>query len=103
MRKRLAAQRGETLTETLVSLLIGAMALVMLPGALVASAKVNAEAEKQSATVYSSMEAVSAVQDTVHFTAMASEDGVDIFDWVDTYSPITVTVYEDGAGLRYYR
>lgn len=47
MKKRLKQKNGETLVETLVSLVIIALALLMLPGAVVAAARVNAKAKKQ--------------------------------------------------------
>ena len=51
LRKKLRSQRGETLIETLVALLIGVLALLMLPGAIVAATKANKESAENS--VYS--------------------------------------------------
>ncbi len=48
--RKIKSSYGETLTETLVALLIGALALVMIPGAIVAAAKANKAAS--DATVY---------------------------------------------------
>ena len=45
--KKIKNKKGETLTETLVALIITALALLMLPGAVVAAARVNAAAAKQ--------------------------------------------------------
>ncbi len=45
--RKLKKNAGETLAETLVSLVIIALALLMLPGAVVAAARVNAKKEKQ--------------------------------------------------------
>lgn len=47
MKRKLKQKKGETLVETLVSLVIIALALMMLPGAVVAAARVNAQVEKQ--------------------------------------------------------
>ena len=47
MLKRLKQNKGETLTETLASVVIISLALLMLPGAVVAAARVNASAKKQ--------------------------------------------------------
>lgn len=44
---KLKLKTGETLAETLVSLIIISLALLMLPGAVVAASRVNAEKEKQ--------------------------------------------------------
>lgn len=46
--KKLKRKNGETLAETLVSLVIISLALIMLPGAVVAAARVNAKVEKQA-------------------------------------------------------
>ena len=51
LRKKVRSQRGETLIETLVALLIGVLALLMLPGAIVAATKANKESAENS--VYS--------------------------------------------------
>lgn len=47
MKKRLKSTSGETLTETLVAVVMVSLALIMLPGAVVAAARVNAAAKKQ--------------------------------------------------------
>ena len=47
MKKRLKSTSGETLTETLVAVIMVSLALIMLPGAVVAAARVNATAKKQ--------------------------------------------------------
>lgn len=45
--RRLRRRGGESLAEALAALLIATLGLTMLPGALVAAARVNREAEKQ--------------------------------------------------------
>ena len=47
MKKKLKSMSGETLTETLVAVVMVSLALIMLPGAVVAAARVNAAAKKQ--------------------------------------------------------
>ncbi|WP_026664551.1 type II secretion system protein [Butyrivibrio sp. FC2001] len=54
--KRLKSKKGESLIETLVALLIGVLALMMLPGAVVGAARANRKAAEQS--VYSDENAV---------------------------------------------
>lgn len=49
--KKARSRRGETLVETLVALLIGVLALMMLPGAIIAATKANKAAAENS--VYS--------------------------------------------------
>ena len=49
--KKVRSGKGETLIETLVALLIGVLALMMLPGAIIAASKANKEAAENS--VYS--------------------------------------------------
>ena len=51
IKNRIRSAKGETLIETLVALLIGVLALLMLPGAIVAATKANKEAAENS--VYS--------------------------------------------------
>ncbi len=45
--KKIKKNNAETLTETLVALIITALALLMLPGAVVAAARVNATVKQQ--------------------------------------------------------
>ena len=47
IRKVKTNNSGESLAETLVSLIITALALLMLPGAVVAAARVNAKVSEQ--------------------------------------------------------
>ena len=56
--KKLKRNNGETLAETLVSLVIIALALLMLPGAVVAAARVNAQKEKQVIYMEKTVDAV---------------------------------------------
>ena len=55
--KRLKKNNGETLVETLVALMITALGLLMLPGAVVAAARVNAISEKQVIYMEKTLEA----------------------------------------------
>lgn len=55
--KRLKKNNGETLVETLVALIITALGLLMLPGAVVAAARVNAISEKQVIYMEKTLEA----------------------------------------------
>ena len=45
--KKLKQTSAETLVETLIALVMIALALIMLPGAVVAAARVNAKTEQQ--------------------------------------------------------
>ena len=56
IKKKLRNKKGESLIETLVALLIGVLALMMLPGAVAGAAKANKKAAEQS--VYSDENAV---------------------------------------------
>ena len=60
--KKLKQKTGETLTETLVALVIMALALIMLPGAVVAAARVNATTEKQVIFMEKTLEAEKGVK-----------------------------------------
>lgn len=55
---KLKRNNGETLAETLVSLVIISLALLMLPGAVVAAARVNAQKEKQVIYMEKTVDAV---------------------------------------------
>ncbi|SEK92802.1 MULTISPECIES: type II secretion system protein [unclassified Butyrivibrio] len=48
LRKRIKSKSGETLIETLFALLIGVLALIMLPGAIVAATRANKESAENS-------------------------------------------------------
>lgn len=50
LRKKIRSKCGETLTETLSSLLIIVPAMVMLAGAIVTAARINFEARNSKAT-----------------------------------------------------
>ncbi len=50
LKKKLRSKRGETLTETLFSLLIIVPAMVMLAGAIVTAARINSEARTSKAS-----------------------------------------------------
>lgn len=52
LKKKLNSKRGETLTETIVSLLIVVPAMVMLAGAIVTAARINSEARNSKASNY---------------------------------------------------
>ncbi|WP_026657971.1 type IV pilus modification PilV family protein [Butyrivibrio sp. AC2005] len=54
IREKIRNSVGETLIETLFALLIAAVALVMLPGAIVAATKANKQSKEKS--VYYSAE-----------------------------------------------
>ncbi|WP_408069809.1 type II secretion system protein [Butyrivibrio sp. JL13D10] len=48
LRAKIKSKYGESLIETLVALLIGVLALMLLPGAVVAASKANKEAAEHS-------------------------------------------------------
>lgn len=50
IKRRLKSKKGETLTETLASLLIIVPAMVMLAGAIVTAAHINSEARSSKAS-----------------------------------------------------
>ena len=47
IKNRIISNKGESLIETLVALLITCMGLTLLPGAIISSARVNKKAESQ--------------------------------------------------------
>lgn len=74
IRKKLRSASGETLAETMVAMVIVVLGMMLLAGAIVAAAKVNASAREQNAwsdTVNGATEIV-----TIHasYTNAAGED-----------------------------
>ena len=51
IKSKLKDKNGETIAETLVALLITVLALMLLPGAIVAASRVNNRVEKQTTYV----------------------------------------------------
>lgn len=83
--KKLRQCRGESLIETLAALLIATLALTMLPGAIIAAARTNAEAEKSFS--------VSAPSTDLGENPTISIGGVYTGE---------ISVHKDGSGVYYY-
>lgn len=100
--KKLRAHNGESMSETLFALLIIALALIMLPGAVVSASKVN-YATKQS-TLFTSLDAkqdVAASKVVLTITQSKSGEGVGASEEVDG---VTVQGYLDKKGaIEFYR
>ncbi|WP_024866584.1 hypothetical protein [Butyrivibrio sp. FCS014] len=76
LRNKLKSKRGETLTETLSSLLIIVPAMVMLAGAIVAAARINYEARTSEASKYPTyVSPVETSGDTIDITGTISLSG----------------------------
>ena len=94
-KKKLRDSSGESLVETLVSMLIVVLAFTMLSGAIVAAARVNAGAEKQ--TLYLNEAETSDNQDTgIPVTIKIPGSDITTGKTVRTYE------MKDGAGTLYY-
>ncbi len=73
IREKLRDRSGETITETLVSMLIVVLSVTMLAGAIVAAARVNAGAEDHTVYVNETDGAgVSSVSATVQFGTVST-------------------------------
>lgn len=99
--KKLRAHNGESMSETLFALLIIALALIMLPGAVVSASKVN-YATKQS-TLFTSLDAEDVATSKVVLTITESESRVGVGD-SEVVEGVTVTGYLDKKGaIEFYR
>jgi len=73
--RKLHSNAGETIAETLVALLISALALVMLAGAISTTAKVIKKSDDVMANYYAGDAALVAQSGTDTLTVSISEDG----------------------------
>ncbi len=90
--KKLRSKRGETLTETLSSLLIIVPAMVMLAGAIVAAARINYQARAAKASELPSYVPSTQVSGSISGTGDVSFSGGTI-SWCN----------EDGSVYYYFR
>lgn len=77
---KLKSHKGETLTETLVGILIIGLSSAMLAGMIAAASRINSAADKADAALYAAV--------------TSAEKGEKIRD-------ITVTVYVSGIGQKF--
>ena len=88
--------RGETLAETLIALLIGVLALLMLPMAIVTSARINQKVRD-----------ISTVEDKINSESISSgvvtlkekKAGAE----TETETVSSVTIFRDPSGYVFYR
>ncbi len=92
--KKLISRRGETLTETLSSLLIIVPAMVMLAGAIVAAARINSQARTSKASAMPKYSAPYTTQDTSH--TITGSEGSDLF------TSAGITWYQESDSVYYY-
>ena len=87
--KKLKANKGETLVETLISMLIVVLSVTMLAGSIVAAARINQSAKDMNAPVQ--LDNVSDIAAVVKLTHVGAAD-----------SAINVTLYETDGSVPYY-
>lgn len=98
--KKLCQKSGESLVETLASMLIIVLAVEILTGALVSAARVNRSAGKSS-LFQNETEGVSVKEDdTVTVTSVSDGSGADMSEFLaETYNrDMTVKVYKNQSG-----
>ena len=78
IRKKFKSKRGETLIETLSSLLIIVPAMVMLAGAIVTAARINHEARNSKAAEMPKFSSANEVSGTISFDGDISMTGASI-------------------------
>lgn len=100
--KKFKKNKGETLSETLFALLIIALALIMLPGAVVSASKVN-HAVKNT-TLFGSAGAENSIAGSiVQITVTESASGEGVGETSDV-NGISVKGYEGNNGtIEFYR
>lgn len=96
IRAKLWEQSGETITETLVSMLIVVLSVTMLAGAIVAAARVNAGAEKH--VVYLNEADTTGIYTDTGKRIMIGPSGSQMNTGMTahTYKP------QDASGMMYY-
>ena len=81
IKKKLFSKRGETLTETLSSLLIIVPAMVMLAGAIVTAANINSQARDSKAATLPSYSGATATSKDVTVSGEVTIEGGMKIDW----------------------
>ena len=87
--KKLKANTGETLVETLISMLVVVLSVTMLAGSIVAAARINQSAKDMNAPVQ--LDNVSDIAAVVKLTHVGAAD-----------SAINVKLYETDGSVPYY-
>ena len=87
--KKLKSDKGETLVETLISMLIVVLSVTMLAGSIVAAARINQSAKDMNAPVQ--LDNVSDKAAVVKLTHVGADDSV-----------INVTLYKTDGSVQYY-
>ena len=87
--KKLKANKGETLVETLISMLIVVLSVTMLAGSIVAAARINQSAKDMNAPVQ--LDNVSDTAAVVKLTHVGAAD-----------SAINVILYKTDGSVPYY-
>ncbi len=96
LKKKIFSKRGETLTETLSSLLIIVPAMVMLAGAIVTAAHINSEARSSKASnlpEYIIIEDNKVISDEEYYLRAESDD---------LFTDVTITWYNEEGSIYYY-
>ena len=89
-KKKVCSQAGESISETLISLLVAALALVMLAGAIASSSNVITKSKDKMNSYYSANEASDGV---VKMTGGTSTGGINISDTTSAISTQSYNVY----------
>ena len=97
IKKKFFAASGETIAETLVTMVILSLAVLMIAGAVVSAAKVNKKADNTQ-TAFSTDVKASTVQNIV--ITEVNEDGTAVPGGDST--EITVNMYETDNDYLYY-
>lgn len=101
MRKRLQDNRGETLVEVLASILIGALSVSLLFGAILVSSRMDRSAEQTDETFHASLRA--AEDQTVPLTdpTMVTVKNEALSDLTKQEKDVSVNFYGGKGALSY--
>jgi len=101
--KKLRSNSGESIGETLVALLISALALVMLAGAISTAARLITKSETVMEKYYTGMNGLgtpaTSGTDTLTVTLTSGASTVHLFGNDDPSSTVTVKCYVNGDGF----
>ncbi|MBQ3205908.1 MAG: hypothetical protein IJB37_05100 [Peptococcaceae bacterium] len=92
--KKLKSDKGETLVETLISMLIVVLSVTMLAGSIVTAARINQAAKDMNAPVQ--LDDASGTAAVVQLTHEGAADSV------INVTSINVTLYETAGSVPYY-
>ncbi len=106
--RKIKSKKGESLAETLASIVIVAMMMTMIAGGVVAAARMNSRADNKKYTLHvSDAQKVTSPTMTFTVTSAAGNTGADAANYMGTTGAATseqagVSLYHDEKGDYYF-